>query len=153
MSHDPWQQLARLCSAEIPSAYRSLLGAYPESLRKIPRSDDGTAAEGFVGDVELLADLSDVLAINREARACAVRDPAGNEFTWPDQLLVIGESGTGDYFCVDTAADTGEVLRYLHCPNEFEVVADSLAEFVEMLQEAFSVIGCDGAESGQLADL
>ena len=153
MSHDPWQQLAQLCGSEIPREYRSLLQAYPQSLRRVQRSADGSDAEGCVGDVELLADLSEVLAINREARACPVPDPAGDEFRWPDPLLVIGESGTGDYFCVDTSADSGEVLRYLHCPNEFEVVADSLAEFVEMLEEAFAVLDGDGIESGDTADL
>ncbi len=153
MSHDLWQQLAQLCGNEIPREYRRLLQAYPQSLRRVQRSEDGSDAEGCVGDVELLADLSEVLAINREARASPVPDPAGNKFSWPAQLLVIGESGTGDYFCIDTSDDSGEVQRYLHCPNEFELVADSLAEFVEMLEEAFGVLAGEGRESEDTAEL
>ncbi|MCA9050491.1 MAG: SMI1/KNR4 family protein [Planctomycetaceae bacterium] len=56
---------------------------------------------------------------------------------WPAQLLIIGETGTGDYFCMDVLGDVPGILQYNHQAVEFERIADSLAEFVEILHDTF----------------
>ena len=138
-----WQSLVELCDAPLPEDYVRLLREYPERLKATLRSEDGSLAEGFVSDVELLADPNDVLSINREARMGAVLAPDGEEFYWPEQLLIIGETGAGDYFCLDTSEEHLGVLQYLHHSTEFEQIAESIGEYVEMLIDTFYGIAGD----------
>ena len=51
--------------------------------------------------------------------------------------MVIGETGDGDYYCIDTDGEHEGVLQFRHYSVEFEVIADSLNDFVEMLMDAF----------------
>jgi hypothetical protein len=138
------QGLEALCEASVPLNYIQLLDSYPPALRVAFRADSGDDSEGVVSEVELFSSPTDVLEINREVRAIAILDPEGQEFRWPDQLLVIGETGDGDYYCVDLDGEHAGVLQFRHHAVEFEVVTDSLEEFVEMLIESFVT----GSESG-----
>jgi hypothetical protein len=131
------QELERLCDASLPADYVRLLDSYPDLLRSVVRADDGSDSDGFVSDVELLASPSDILEINREVRVDTILDPEGREFRWPDQFLVIGETGDGDYYCIDMDGEHTGVLQFRHHAVEFEIMTDSLNEFVEMLVEAF----------------
>lgn len=137
MNSPSLQELERLCEASLPADYRALLDSYPEVLRLAARADDGGESDGMVADVELLANLQDIVEINREVRLGTILDPEGQEFRWPDQFLVIGETGDGDYYCVDADCEHEGVLQFRHHPVEFEIIADSLDEFVEMLVESF----------------
>ena len=131
------QELEELCAARLPEGYLTLLSSYPPALRKMVRADDESRDSGTVAEVELLAELPDLIEINREVRFCTVLDPEGREFRWPDQLLVIGETGDGDYYCVDTDGEHQGVLQFRHQSVEFENVADSLDEFVGMLLDSY----------------
>lgn len=131
------KQLEQLCESSLPVEYISLLDQYPQALQFACRADDGSDTEDFVSSVELLASDEHILEINREVRLGTILDPEGLEFRWPDQLLVIGETGSGDYYCVDTDGEHSGVLQFRHYSVEFEVIADSLDEFVEMLMDAF----------------
>ena len=51
--------------------------------------------------------------------------------------MVIGETGDGDYYCVDLDGEHAGVLQFRHHAVEFETLADSLEEFVDMLTESF----------------
>ena len=135
---EDWQSLRLMCLGSILAEYVALLQAFPPKPLQARRADAGEAVAGTVAEVELLSSLSDVVEINREARRCVVMDPQGGDFEWPDQLLVIGESGTGDYYCCDVSGDNPGVLQYLHQSNEFEVIADSLDEYVRLLLKAFA---------------
>lgn len=137
MTAELWQQLSELCSRAIPDEYHALLQNFPAPLKTAVRAEDGSTAEGFVADVELLADLECVIAINREARSGPILDPDGEEFAWPQQLLVIGETGSGDYFCLDTSGEYPGVVQYLHQEIDFDVVAESLQDYVNLLLDAF----------------
>lgn len=137
MSPEIVQDLEQLCEAPLPVEYMNLLKSYPSILVTACRADSGDGSEGFVSEVELLSSLADVLEINREVRAVSILDPEGQEFRWPDQLLVIGETGDGDYYCVDLDGEHAGVLQFRHHAVEFEVIADSLEEYVEMLTESF----------------
>jgi hypothetical protein len=137
MSPEIVQDLEHLCDAQLPVEYRHLLKSYPSILATACRADSGDDSEGFVSEVELLSSPADVLVINREVRAVSILDPEGQEFRWPDQLLVIGETGDGDYYCVDLDGEHAGVLQFRHHAVEFETLADSLEEFVDMLTESF----------------
>jgi hypothetical protein len=137
MSPEIVQDLEQLCEARLPVEYMHLLKSYPSILATACRADSGDGSEGFVSEVELLSSPADVLEINREVRAVSILDPEGQEFRWPDQLLVIGETGDGDYYCVDLDGEHAGVLQFRHHAVEFEVIADSLEEYVEMLTESF----------------
>jgi hypothetical protein len=137
MRSDCLAELEQLCEATLPVEYIGLLNAYPSNLLSAIRAEDGSDSEGTVSDVELLADPIQVVAINREVRQGTVHDPDGNEFRWPDQLLVIGETGDGDYYCMDCDGEHSGVLQFRHHSVEFEFIADSLQEFVELLLESF----------------
>jgi len=143
--------LEKLCEAPLPASCRAVLMDYPEALRGAVRADDGSDSEGLVSQAELLADPGDVLRINREVRVETVSDPEGREFCWPTHFLVIGETGDGDYYCVDVAGKHEGVLQFRHRSVEFETVADSVNEFIELLVECF-VTGIDDLDEDELDD-
>jgi len=131
-------QITELVGNVPPEEYLSLLINYPEALTSINRAIDESTSEGTVADVELIRDPESILEINREARVDSVLDPNGLEFFWPDQFLIIGETGAGDYYCIDVDQEVAGVMQFDHHSIGFEVVADSLNEFVEILEESFT---------------
>ena len=151
MNSDAFSQLETLCQAPVPTACRAVLTKYPEILRDAVRADDGSDTEGFVSEAEMLADPAEVLRINREVRQESILDPDGREFRWPTSFLVIGETGDGDYYCVDAAGGHEGVLQFRHHAVEFEPVAESMEEFIELLVECF-VTGIDDPEDDQEFD-
>jgi len=126
-------QLGDLVSGPVPVEYLQLIRDYPPELLNQPRGDD---EYGAISDVELPCDLDVVCELNAEARAQKILDPDGDEFIWPNSLLIIGENGSGDYYCIDTAGEVDGVLQYEHQPVEFFEIADSLAEFVSLLLDS-----------------
>jgi hypothetical protein len=150
MNSDAISQLENLCQGPIPSACRAVLTDYPEVLRGVPRADDGSDSEGFVSDAELLADAAAVLRMNEEVRKESILDPDGHEFCWPMTFLVIGETGDGDYYCVDTAGEHNGVMQFRHHTVEFEMVAESISDFVELLVECFVEDGADSDDGDEL---
>ena len=145
MNSDAFSELESLCQATVPTAWRAVMQDYPEALRGAVRADDGSDTEGFVAEAELLADPVEVLRINREVRLESILDPEGREFRWPASFLVIGETGDGDYYCMDAAGEHEGVLQFRHHDVAFEPVADSMDEFIELLVECF-VTGIDAEE-------
>ena len=144
-------QLETLCQAPLPSACRAVFANYPEILRRAMRADDGSDTEGFVSEAELLADPATVLRINREVRLHSILDPEGREFRWPGTFLVIGETGDGDYYCVDASGEHEGVLQFRHHSVEFDTVAESMEEFHELLVECF-VTGVDADDDEEFDD-
>ena len=138
MTSEILQQLEQLLGNPLPLNYLQLLNSYPEALVNVKRALDDSDSEGTVAEMELIADLQLVLDINREARSESISDPDGMEFFWPEYLLVIGETGSGDYYCIDVEGDVDEVIQFDHQEVDFGVVADSLDDYVEMLFETFA---------------
>lgn len=155
MNSDAISQLENLCHAPIPPACRAVLMNYPEALRGVPRADDGSDSEGFVSEAELLADPAAVLRMNQEVRKESILDPDGHEFCWPMTFLVIGETGDGDYYCVDTAGERQGVMQFRHHTVEFEMVAESMPDFIDLLFECFveGDADSDGGELDEFEDL
>ena len=136
--------MTELTGIQLPDWYLSFLDDYPSVLRTARRSIDDSEQQGFVCNAELLEDEADVLTLNLEVRAESVESPDGMIFFWPDQMLVIGETGFGDYYCIDAAEEVEGVIQFDHQAVQFEVIADSLEEFVEILVDTFvSGIPCD----------
>jgi hypothetical protein len=131
-------QITELVGNVPPDDYLRLLRDYPEVLQSVNRAIDDSKSEGTVADVELIRDPSCILKINREARVDSVLEPDGTEFFWPDQLMIIGETGAGDYYCIDVERQVAGVMQFDHHSVGFEVIADSLNEFVDILEETFS---------------
>ncbi|MEZ6133002.1 MAG: SMI1/KNR4 family protein [Planctomycetaceae bacterium] len=138
MPDDPLQQLEKLIGHPLPADYLQLLRNYPDALRAARRCIDNTDAEGTVADVDLIADPQSLLEINLEPRQDSVPAPDGMEEFWPDQMLVIGETGGGDYYCLDVFEEVAGVIQYDHQSVGFYVIADSLDEFVQMLMDTYS---------------
>ena len=138
MKPDELQQLEDLIELPLPDDYLAVLNNYPTLLRTASRGTDDDQLVGSVADFELIADPAHVLEINLESRLCSVLDPSGLEFFWPNQLVVIGETGAGDYYCLDASGEHEGVFLFDHQPVEFEIVAESLQEFVDALVTSFS---------------
>ena len=64
------------------------------------------------------------------------------ELNQGDSIGIVGETGSGDYYCIDAGREVEGVMQYDHQSVQFEVFADSIDEFIEMLEDTF----CD-AES------
>lgn len=137
MPEDPLQQLEQIVQHPLPEYYLQMLKNYPAVLKQARRCIDDTEAEGTVADVELIADFQSLLEINQEPRLGSVPAPDGMEEFWPDQMLVIGETGGGDYYCIDVFDEVQGVIQYDHQSVGFYVMADSLDEFVQMLIDTY----------------
>ena len=138
MKSDELKQLEDLIELPLPDDYLAVLDNYPKVLKTAFRGTDDDQLLGSVADFELIADPKLILAINLESRLCSVLDPSGQEFFWPNQLVVIGETGAGDYYCLDASCEHEGVFLFDHQPVEFEMVAESLQEFVDALVASFS---------------
>ena len=138
MSSESLQQFTEMFGGALPAEYLKLLDNYPDVLRQAMRALDESDAEGSVAQVELFENTDCVLELNLEARQDSVTEPEGLEFFWPEQLLIIGETGSGDYYCIDVDGEEEGVIQFDHQSVSFEIVADSLDDFVELLVETFS---------------
>jgi hypothetical protein len=138
MRNEIRRQLEQLCGYPLPAAWQQLISNYPHALLTAGRGDENQHDEGTVAQVELLSSDSAVLQINLEVRHGTFLDPHGMEFHWPTAYLVIGETGDGDYYCLDAAAQTTAVLQYRSHAVKFENAAESLEEFIELLLVAFT---------------
>jgi hypothetical protein len=138
MSSTALLQLAELIELPVPDDYLELLNQFPAELQTAVRSEDGSDDEGTVAEYELIQDPESILAINLESRAESVLDPDGEEFFWPNQLIVIGETGCGDYYCIDASGEHSGVLLFENQAVEFSEIAESLQEFIDILMESFA---------------
>ena len=137
MNQDILDQLAAMCGRSLPADYIDLLANYPQELTTAVRAIDESDSLGTVADAELLQSLECVIALNLEVRGQPLVTPDGTEQLWPDQFAVIGENGSGNYFCIDVNRDIEGIIEYDHQSVEFSECAESLQDFVDMLLETF----------------
>lgn len=130
-------QLTELAGTPPPDFYLRFLESYPAVLKAARRSIDDSDQEGFVCQAELLCDPADAVILNEEARSESIESPDGMIFFWPDQMLIIGETRYGDYYCIDAEQEVKGVIQFDHQNVQFEVIADSIDEFVEILIDTF----------------
>ena len=146
MTEEIVARLTELTGYRPPADYLDAVKNYPEVLKHARRAMDDSDAEGTVADVEFMNSLESVLALNCEARSDALMRPDGIEQLWPDQFLIIGETGSGDYYCIDMCGEVDGVMQYNHQEVQWHVCEDSLEEFVEMLVDVF--MECESEDDG-----
>jgi len=143
MMSPEFRQLEELCGAPLSPAWLQMQQDYPAELTQALRVDEHDEISGRVSEVELLQCPASILEINLEARSGPVVTPENKAFDWPAELLVIGESGDGDYFCIDLRDEVHGVVQFVSQTSRFEQLTDTLDEYVEMLIMAF----CEDAET------
>ncbi len=136
------QELHQLCEGTLPQIWLDLLADYPAELTTAVRCDSTEDLPGTVAEVELLKSPQSLLEINLEARSGLLFTPENQAFHWPAALLVIGESGDGDYFCIDLRDEVPGVVQFVSQTASFEQLTDTFEEYVEMLRLAF----CDNEQ-------
>lgn len=141
MNAEDVAQLEAAFGCSLPAQYLEVLQNYPVALRHANRAMDNSDAEGTVPEVDLLRDVPSVIEINLEARSHPMVAPDGIEYAWPDQFMIIGETGSGDYYCIDLNGEVEGVMQYNHQAVEFEVIADSMSDFIEILTEVYVADG------------
>ena len=132
-----FSRLAEIIGLPVPEDYRAVILDYPQHLTTAVRALDDSDSEGYVSDVELPLDLEVVIALNEEARLDYLITPDGGECEWPQEFLIIGETGQGDYYCVDVSGEFEGVLQYDHQSVGWEIVAESVQDFIDFLSEVF----------------
>ena len=110
-----------------------LLVDYPAELSQLVRPDGERVA-----DADFCSDIDHLLLMNREVRAAPIVDGDGATFDWPKHLLVIGENGAGDYYCIDTQDDDPTVLFFDHQLCEVGDMGEGLIGFLELLIDQFA---------------
>ena len=90
---------------ELPSTYRKFIANYPAMLLR-----PGTDATKF----ELLNSPDNIIKLNQVVRSWS-------SFDWPDEYLVIGQSGCGDYYAIDVDDEYSPVYLWNHEIGDFAV--------------------------------
>lgn len=113
---------------ELPDFYRTYLSTLKERLER-----EGFCESDFedISSNELIFDSSKVEAINVEMRSFkAIWLPMQVEPSfWPDDWLIIGGSGNGDYFCISKSGSFSGVYCFEHESLQFVSYASSLDDF------------------------
>ena len=135
--HPAYERLSEIIGRPLPDDYLGLMREYPQHLTEAVRALDETDSQGYVSDVEFPRDPDVVVALNEEARLDYLITPEGGECEWPQEFLIIGETGEGDYYCVDVSGEIEGVLQYDHQQVRWEIVAESVQDFVDFLSEVF----------------
>jgi hypothetical protein len=96
-------------SMSLPPDYRRFLLAYPADI-----SPDITRHE-------IYSSALSVIGVTQEARSEML-----SETSWPQHMVVIGDSGCGDYYCLDLSQEPAPVVCWNHEIGDFEYTASSI---------------------------
>lgn len=115
----------------------------PEYLRYFEALGDRLRSESYVtqndiediGRNELIFERDILIDLNREMRSFVARWLANDteDSRWPDDLLIIGRSGCGDYYCVSSSGAFKGIKIYEHEIGAFEHFADDFDSFYESI--------------------
>lgn len=112
--------IERRLGVKLPPFYAAFVTSYPV----LPRE----AAD--IAEYDVFDDPHRVIAAN--VLVCGSLPG----LSWPERLLVIGESGCGDYYAIQLDGGSEAVHCWNHEIGDFEESADSLAKFLEGLIDA-----------------
>lgn len=120
-------------SGRLPGDY----AAYFASLESRVRAETSLTERdiGDVGHNELVFDRRFLEDLNRQIRSFSARWIAtdSTDTHWPDDLLVIGGSGCGDYYCISSSGAFAGVRMYEHEAGAFSEFAESFDHYYEMI--------------------
>ena len=117
-----------------------------EHKRFIESLDSRLAAEALNADDaaeicehEFLRDHERIIALNNELRQLNARWTSDDlePRPWPDDYLVIGDSGCGDYYCVSRTRAFPGIVAYEHEMAAFTPFAASFDEYYELMMQDF----------------
>lgn len=96
---------------------------------------------GFVTEYPLLppeqADIAELALFNNPRRVITanqqIRIEGLPEARWPENLLVVGESGCGDYYAIHLDGESEFILCWDHELSDFEITSHSIGAFLGQL--------------------
>jgi cell wall assembly regulator SMI1 len=121
MTADDITQIERELGMSVPADYRALVTAYPANLP--------AEARGY----DLLDHPSYIITENRSARRSTVHG-----IRWPDPYFIIGQDGSGGWFCLDTQRNHSPVIYFDHEDRSFREVAASLTDWLPMISALYA---------------
>ena len=88
---------------------------------------------------EFLRDPERIIALNNEMRQLKARWTTDDlePRPWPDDYLIIGDSGCGDYYCVSRTRAFPGIVAYEHEMAAFTPFAASFDEYYELMMQDF----------------
>jgi hypothetical protein len=104
--------LQQLCGCPLPDQWLHLISNYPPGLLTASRGPDDQTEDGTVcrSNCSQMTPLS-----SRSTSKSALKrgwTPAGAASTGHPHTCVIGETGDGDYFCIDALPQPALLLQY-----------------------------------------
>jgi hypothetical protein len=125
MTETDVNRIESLLTITLPSDYRQFLLAYPKDMpADSARHEIFESADAIIGHTE-------------ELRAGLLP-----ETSWPDDMLVIGDSGCGDFYCLDLSEEPPSVVCWNHETGEFEFTASSINQWYRKVRANHSAEAC-----------
>ena len=118
MTHDDVDQIECRLAIRIPDDYRTCVTNYPDDLSEDARKYD-------------LWDNPKAVIANTEG----LRIRFLTSGKWPHTFLVIGSSGCGDYYYLDTEQDRPPVGCWNHETERFAEVASSINDWYQQIRQ------------------
>lgn len=132
MNREDIDLLATEFGLTLPAKWAGYMLSYPAALQGLVRPNGiGVREYEFCHEPQLLKEL------NEDVRFGPVIDSENILYDWPEEFLVIGDNGVGDYFCIDTNDAECNVLYFDHQLGEFFELGETLDTFVECLVEQY----------------
>ena len=95
MNTDDVKNLETQLGLALPDEWVRLMQDYPVALQNLIRHDGiGVREFELCNEPQLLAEF------NEEVRDGLIYDSEGIAYDWPEEFLVIGDNGHGDYYCI-----------------------------------------------------
>lgn len=132
MTNDYLEDVSREFGVALPASYVAFMQNYPSELETTKLNLSG--CQEAISERYFLKSPERIAEINRIVRTPGVswlRDGSG----WPNCFFVIGDDDCGNYFAIDTEADTGGVHFYDHEVAAIALRADSLRAFADQMIE------------------
>ena len=138
MSDEDWtdyraQALPFDLSGRMSSEYSCYFAALGDRIRREPNVTPNDIED--VGRNELIFDPEFLVDLNRQMRSFKARWLAtdAEDSDWPDDLLIIGGSGCGDYYCISSSGVFQGIQIYEHEIGAFEYFADDFDTYYESI--------------------
>ena len=107
----------------VPAHYREFVLAYPQTLRQAKFDYNGELAS----DSFLFDDPQQVIDSNKGIREPGLLVVDSETEPWPDEYLIVGADGGGNYWCVKLGSKSKAVWFFEHEEGIFERESASLA--------------------------
>ena len=118
MTNDDVDRIEARLGVSLPSDYREFVIDYPTDLHA------DTYAHEIWNEPDPIIDATD-----------RVRFGENPEVRWPHEMIIIGDSGCGDYYCLDLSQLPSPIVCWNHEISDFEHVASSIQNWYQEVKE------------------